>query len=272
MKALLQRTAALLIAALFLFPFVWMFACSFRSQEAILTDPLRLIPESFDVSAYTALASIAGQPLSIYFLNSLFITAAATALGVVCTTLGAYALYRKPRLPLFGFVHFGFLTTMMYPGILLVIPAYIVVYHLGLLGTYAGIILYLSLLPVLYLLLSEFFRSIPRELIEVAKVDGATEMQTFWHVVLPLMRPILYTSIMIGFLLNWKQWVPVTVIASGAKQHTLPVALLALNSEFGVSFQSTMALSTITTIPVVILFALTQRAVVSGLMAGAVKG
>jgi multiple sugar transport system permease protein len=127
-------------------------------------------------------------------------------------------------------------------------------------------------IPILFLMLVQFFKSIPSELIESAKIDGATELKIVTLVVLPIAKPILLTVFLIGFLLTWKQWLPILTIATDPEKYTLPVALLSLNSELGVNLQSTMALSAITTTPIVILFFLTQRRIISGLLAGAVKG
>ncbi len=261
-----------LLSLVFLYPFYWLVISSFRTQSAMLTNPLRLLPESFDLAAYRAIRMIGGVPVELYMLNSLAITLASTVLAVLITALGAYAIYRKSNLPGFKVLQFGFLITMMYPAMLLVIPTYLVLFHVGLLGTYTGIILMLSFQPILFLMFVQFFRSIPKELIESARMDGASELQILFRIVLPISKPILYTVFLIGFLLNWKQWLPILVISASPEQYTLPVALLAMNSEYGVNFQSTMALAALTTIPIVILFLLTQKRVIGGFIAGAVKG
>ena len=268
----LNHALALLIALAFLYPFYWMAIGAFRSQEAVLSEPLRLLPESLDLSAYRSIARLGGVDLSTYIVNSLVFTVAATAVGVIATGLGAYALYRQPKLPMFTSIRYGFMLTIMYPHMLLVIPLYFVVFKLGLLGSYLGIILVLSLAPLVFFIFVQFFRSIPVELMDAARVDGATELQILLRIVLPIARPVILTAILIAFLLNWKQWFPILVLSTSPDTYTLPVALLALNGEYGVSFQATMALATLTTVPVIILFLVTQRRVLGGFMTGAVKG
>jgi ABC-type glycerol-3-phosphate transport system permease component len=272
LKGALIHLVALLIGVAFLYPFYWMVISAFRSQEAVLTAPTRLLPESLDLSAWRSMAELGGLPLWRYAANSMGITIAATAVGVLVTGLGAYALYRQPRLPLFGTIRYGFMLTIMYPNMLLVIPLYFVVFKLGLLGSYTGIVLALSLAPLVFFIFIQFFRSIPTELMDAARVDGATEMQILRRIVLPIARPVILTAILIAFLLNWKQWFAILVLSTRPDTYTLPVALLALNGEYGVSFQATMALATLTTIPVIVLFILTQRRVLGGFMSGAVKG
>lgn len=263
---------AVAIALVFVYPFYWMLVSAFRSQEAILSAPLRLLPESLDLTAFATIATIGGTPLASFAVNSLVITVLATALGVCATGLGAYALYRKPTLPLFASVRYGFLLTIMYPHMLLVIPLYFVSYKLNLLGSMLGIILVMSLVPLVFFIFVQFFRSIPHEMIEAARIDGASEWQILRLVVVPIARPVILTATLIAFLINWKQWFPVMVLSTGPETYTLPVALISLNTEYGINFQSTMALSTITVIPVVVAFLATQRRVMGSFMAGAVKG
>jgi ABC-type glycerol-3-phosphate transport system permease component len=109
-------------------------------------------------------------------------------------------------------------------------------------------------------------------MIEAARIDGAGEWQILRLIILPIARPVILTAVLIAFLMNWKQWFPIMVLSTSPDTYTLPVALAALNSEYGVDFQATMALATITVVPVVVLFLATQRRVMGSFMAGAVKG
>lgn len=261
-----------LVSVLFLYPYLWMLISSFRSTRAVLSDPLRLWPESFDLSGFHSVWQMGDLSLLRAFANSAVITSASTALAVFVTALGAYAITRRPKLMPFRLLRAGFLITMMYPYMLLVIPVYIVIYKLGLLGSYAGIILFLALGPIQFFLFEQFFRALPGEVFEAATIDGASEWQILWRIVLPMASPIVATVAIITFLLNWAQWFPVLVISSSSDTYTLPVALLNLNGELGTNFQGIMALSVITTIPVALLFLLAQRRVIQGMTDGAVKG
>jgi ABC-type glycerol-3-phosphate transport system permease component len=160
----------------------------------------------------------------------------------------------------------------MYPYMLLVIPVYIVMHQLGLLGSALGIVLFLSLGPIQFFLFEQFFRAIPKEVIEAATIDGASEWQVLHRIILPMAMPVTVTVALIGFLLTWAQWFPVLVISRGPETYTLPVALLSLNTELGASFQGIMALAVLTTLPPAILFLLAQRRVMQGMAQGAVKG
>jgi len=263
---------AVAVSLLCLYPYWWMLVSAFRSTEAILSAPLRPWPESLSLQVLSEVASIGGTPLWRYVLNSVLITTLDTAIGTAATALGAYALVRRPEVRLFRVLRLGFLATIMYPYMLLVIPVYIVMYKIGLLVGYTGIILFLSLSPIQFFLFEQFFRTIPRSVIEAATIDGAGEAQVLLHVVLPMARPVVATAAIVSFLLSWAQWLPVLVVSRSPDTYTLPVALLNLNGELGVNFQGIMALAVITTLPVTLFFLLAQRRVIAGMTAGAVKG
>ena len=269
------RVVAYAVAAtvtiFFLYPYWWMLLGAFRSTEAILTDPLALWPETLDFSAFEQVARIGGQSLSVYALNSVVITGLSTALSIAVTALGAYALVRLPHAWPMKLLRAGFLLTIMYPYMLLVIPVYIVMFKIGLLGSLTGIVLFLALGPIQFFLFEQFFKRIPRDIIDAARMDGASEISVLRHVVLPVSAPVVATVAIITFLLNWSQWFPVLVISGSPKTYTLPVALLNMNGELGVNFQGIMALAALTTIPATIVFLLAHRRVIEGVAEGAVK-
>lgn len=265
---------ALAIAAsiFFVFPYLWMISASFKDTEAILTAPLQLIPETINLDAYRSIAMMSGVPLATYVWNSIWITFASTVFTLLTTSFGAYAIYRAPNLPGFGLLRVGFLLVIMYPYMLLVLPVYLVMFKLGLLGTVTGIILFLSVGPIQFFLFEQFFRSIPSEVIEAAQMDNASEAKILLRIVAPMARPVVVTVTLITILLNWAQWFPILVISRSTDTYTLPVALLSLNSELGVNFQGIMALATLTTLPVVLIYLATQKYVIEGMISGAVKG
>lgn len=268
----LAYAAAILVSIVCLYPYWWMLVSAFRNTQAIMTSPLRPWPETLSLDVLTEIASIGGTPLWRYALNSVLITTASTVVGIVVTALGAYAIVRRPDFWLFRVLRLGFMVTIMYPYMLLVMPVYIVMFKIGLLGSYAGIVLFLALGPIQFFLFEQFFRAIPKSVIEAAVIDGANEWQILWSVVMPLALPVVATAAIITFLLNWAQWLPVLVVSKSPDTYTLPVALMSLNGELGVNFQGIMALAVLTTIPVTLFFLIAQRRVISGMTAGAVKG
>jgi ABC-type glycerol-3-phosphate transport system permease component len=260
------------VSLIFVYPYVWMLSGAFRSTKALLASPLRVWPEHVDLSGFTAIVDVGGVSLLRCAANSVVITAASTLLAVGVSALGAYAITRRPTALLFRLLRGGFLLSMMYPYMLLVIPVYLVMFHLGLLGGYLGIILFLALGPIQFFLFEQFFRTIPLAMIEQAQIDGATEFQILTRIIMPMARSVVATVAIITFLLNWAQWFPVMVISVSPDTYTLPVALLNLNGELGTNFQGIMALAVITTIPPAVLFLFAQRQVIGGMTEGAIKG
>ena len=263
---------AIFVTLIFLYPFWWMVMGAMRSTEAVMTSPLRLWPEQWSLRVLSDIASIGGQPLWRYALNSAVITGASTMLSIAVTALGAYAIVRAKGSALFETLRYTFLVSIMYPYMLLVIPVYIVMYQLGLLGSYTGMILFLALGPIQFFLFEQFFRTIPAEVIEAAMIDGASEWTLLWQIVMPMAAPVVATATIITFLLNWAQWFPVMVISRSPDTFTLPVALLNLNGELGVNVQGIMALAVLTTLPTTLVFLAAQKRVMSGMADGAVKG
>ena len=263
---------AISISLFFIYPFWWMVMGAMRSTEALMTAPLRLWPEQWSFKVFSDIGSIGGLPLWRYGLNSLFITIASTILAIAVTALGAYAIVRSKGSALFETLRYAFLVSIMYPYMLLVIPVYIVMYQLGLLGSYTGIILFLALGPIQFFLFEQFFRTIPADVIEAAMIDGASEWTILWRIVMPMAAPVVATATVITFLLNWAQWFPVMVISRSPDTFTLLVALLNLNGELGVNVQGIMALAVLTTLPTTLVFLAAQKRVMSGMADGAVKG
>jgi ABC-type glycerol-3-phosphate transport system permease component len=271
-QRILAWAVAGLVTLICLYPYYWMLVSAFRTSQAILASPLRPWPESLSLDVLREIATVGGTPLWRYAVNSIVITGASTVLGVVISALGAYALVRRPAFWGFRMLRAGFMVTIMYPYMLLVIPVYIVMFKLGLLGSYAGIVLFLALGPIQFFLFEQFFQAIPKSVIEAALIDGASEARILFSVVMPMALPVVATASIITFLLNWAQWLPVMVVSRSPDTYTLPVALMNLNGELGVNFQGIMALSVLTTIPVTLFFLIAQRRVMSGMTAGAVKG
>ena len=273
-RALLYGSRVLGVAcqSCFVYPFIWMITSSFRTQDAILSAPLRLWPESFNLTAFRDDCLDRRRRLSGFAWNSILITVLSTALGVCVTGLGAYALYRNPRLPLFTSVRYGFLLTIMYPHMLAGHPALL----RQLQAEFAGNDAWHHSRDEHRS--ARFFHLRPVFPVDPGGDDRSGEdrrrvgVADLLLVIVPIARPVITTAVLIAFLMNWKQWFPVMVLSTSPDTYTLPVALISLNSEYGINFQATMALSTITVIPVVVLFFVTQRRVMDSFMAGGVKG
>jgi multiple sugar transport system permease protein len=268
-----------IVSFVMIYPFLWMFFASFKTNADIVQNPLFLIPQKWTLDGYRKIQNMGGYPVLHYMKNSVIVAGCTTLLVVLSTSMGGYALYRKRNLPLFGIFEKSFMISLMYPAVLLLIPLYVIVVQSKILygtGNFAGIILasatgaWGAALP--FFLFKQFFASVPYSLVEASTIDGATEPQIFFRVMCPVMRPVLSTAFLISFLTNWNLWLPVLMLSKDMSTYTLDAMLVNINSDLGVDLSQTAALSTVITLPVIIIFLLTQRKVMDGIAAGSVKG
>ena len=279
-KAVTVLVYALLtiISFIMIYPFLWMLFGSFKTNQDLIQNPLSLLPEKWVLSGWQGIMTLSGNSLWHYFKNSIIIAVGSTLIVVLATSLGGYALYRKKDLPGFRLIESSFTVSLMYPAVLLLIPLYVMVVQLKLYGTanFWGIILASSTgawgaaLP--FFLFRNFFQSLPYELIEAATIDGASEFQIFFKVVTPVMYPVFTTATLISFLSSWGLWLPVLMLSKDMSTYNMAAMLVNLNSDLGVDLSMTAALSTAISLPVVLVFLITQRKVMDGIAAGSVKG
>ncbi|MFL0711934.1 MULTISPECIES: carbohydrate ABC transporter permease [Microcella] len=254
-------------------PFFWLVMTSFKRGDRALNDP-DLFQGPFGLDNYIA---VLGQGFLLNMRNSLVV---ATMTTVVCTIIGALAAYAIARLPLKRRVLWlsGVLAASLFPPVSLVPPLYEVWRSIGLLNTWEGLyVSYVSFsLPLTIFILTTFFAAIPSELEEAAKIDGATPLQAFRKVILPLAGPGLFSAAIITFVTSWNEFLLASTFAprNAEVAQTVPVAIAAFTGavEFQRPIGTITAASVMVTIPMVILALVLQRRIVSGLTAGAVKG
>lgn len=254
-------------------PFFWLVMTSFKRGDRALNDP-DLFQGPFGLDNYIA---VLGQGFILNMRNSLVV---ATMTTVVCTIIGALAAYAIARLPLKRRVLWlsGVLAASLFPPVSLVPPLYEVWRSIGLLNTWEGLyVSYVSFsLPLTIFILTTFFAAIPSELEEAAKIDGATPLQAFRKVILPLAGPGLFSAAIITFVTSWNEFLLASTFAprNAEVAQTVPVAIAAFTGavEFQRPIGTITAASVMVTIPMVILALVLQRRIVSGLTAGAVKG
>jgi len=211
-----------------------------------------------------------------YLLNSCVVVAGGLALQISVSALAAYALARK-KFAGAGLVSLLFLSTMMLPEEVIAIPLYLVlgkmpVIHASLLNSYLGMILPVAGWAFSIFVLTEFMKAIPLELEEAARIDGASEWQIFWKVVLPLVRPALGTTGIFGFLMIWDQYLLPLIVVNRESLYTLPVILATLRTDEHISPNVFIAVTLLAMVPSVLLYLGLQKQFQRGLTAGAVKG
>jgi raffinose/stachyose/melibiose transport system permease protein len=250
-------------------PLAFMAATAFRTQADWDRSKIGLpTTASFDAfeRAWT------GANISVYFRNSVIVTLSTVLLSVVCATLAGYSFAKIPW-RLRGTVYFFVLAWIAIPPLLLMVPIYVEMVQLGLLDTYGSVILlYTALnLPFNVYLMTAFFRSLPDELLEAARIDGAGIHRTFLRIMLPLARPALATLVIFNFLWAWNEFLFALLMLQSDDVKTLTVGVLSLQGRFTTDYPALMAGLLITSLPVVGAYLIFQRHLVRGIVAGAAR-
>ena len=260
---------ALLVVAI-AFPFYWAVVSSL-TPEAELFEAPSLIPDELVLDHYRAL--FRERDFWVPIRNSLVVAGTTTLLCVSLGTLCAYALARLDfhwKAPILGFI----LAVTMFPQISIVSPLYLLLRELGLINTYPGLIFpYLTFaMPLTVWLLVGFFRQLPGELEEAALVDGASRLQAFREVVLPLALPGVATTAILTFLFSWNEFLFALSFTLGPERHTVPVAIALFRGQYQVPWGQILAAAVVASAPVAAVVLIFQRRIVQGLTSGAVKG
>ena len=261
----------LLVAAAFiaLFPLLWMLSVSFMQPGEASTFPPPLLPGHATLANYHVLFQRAG--MGRYLANSLLIAAAVTLLSLLFNLAAGYA-FAKLRFAGRERLFRSLLGALVIPAQVAMIPLFLIMKWLGLVNTYGAVIVPAIASVFGIFLVRQYARSIPDELLEAARIDGASEARIFATIVLPLLKPIIVTLAIFTFLASWNDFMWPLIVLSDQTWQTAPVALAGLSREHVQDNELMMAGSVVTTLPVLVLFLLLQRHYLQGLLLGSVKG
>lgn len=259
------------LVVIWAFPTYWMVNSSFKTRESIVSSTPQFIPFPVSLENYVAAFQKSGFVSSL--LNSLFISIVVVLFSIGLGFLAAAALTRY-QLPGRRALLIAVLAVQMIPAIALLIPLFLTFKNVGLLNTYTGLILAIlaTVLPFSIWILRAFFNSIPAEIEEAARVDGASDWRVLRSIYFPLVAPGIVTTSVFAFIVAWNDYITAYVMLQDQAKYTLPVWLVSFNTETGVDYGGLIAGSVIFAVPVVIFFLLVQRHLVAGMSAGAVKG
>ena len=275
-----DRTALLLFmgyavllafAFIYLYPFLVQVTTAFKTNTDAVSNPLSLVADPFTTGAFGELAK---RDFPLWFTNSVVVTLLVTAGRVFLCSLAGYALARikfRGRSAVFTAI----LAVMAVPGIVLLIPKFLVLNYLGIYNTYPALVLPLMVDAAGVCIMKQFFESIPESIEEAARIDGASTFRTFWSVVLPMSRPALITITILSFQGSWNELGHFIVASQDRDLFTLTKGVATLTSGqlgSGSQYPITMAAALLMTIPVAIVFFIFQKYLVRGGTSGAVKG
>jgi len=257
------------VAVVFLFPLLFAVLTSLKGSAEVDQYPPTLWPHTLTLSNYVA--ALQQAPLARFLLNSLVQSGTITVAQLVTATLAAFA-FSFMEFPYRQTLFFTFLATLMIPGEVTLIPNYLTIRALGWLDTYAALVSPFLATAFGTFLLRQFFLTIPRELQDAARIDGASRRRFLWAIVIPLSRPALATLTIYAFLSSWNQYLWPLLVINSTDMRTAQVGLAILQSSEVVAWNLVMAGVVLIILPTVLVFMLGYRHVVRGLTAGAVKG
>lgn len=262
----------LLIAlVIMLFPIYWMVNTALKPSGEVFQYPPSFLSANWSLDAFYNL--FATRPIGRYFLNSLIVAGGTTLLSLALASLAAYGLTRFP-IRIEPLIILSLLFIKMLPEALLVVPFYQLIADFRMLNSFLSLILVYSsfALPFAVWMLIGFFRVIPRELDEAGIMDGASRIQTFWLVIMPLARPGMVAVAMFTFLTAWNAYLWALVLTTDPSMYVLPVGIATLKGEYQVQWNELMAAAVIAVVPVLAIYSVLERYLVAGITAGAVKG
>ena len=268
-RVILLNLAVAFIALMVLFPLAWMVSVSFMSTGEAAVFPPPLLPKTWTLDHYRDL--FVTQGMGRYMWNSFALASMATALALAFTVPAGYAFAKlrfKGRDKVFQLL----VAALVVPAQIGTLPLFLMLKSMGLVNTYAGALVpWLASIFGLFLV-RQYALSIPDEMLEAARIDGASEGQIFRRVVLPTLQPIIVALALFVFLGSWNDFLWPLIILTDQSNYTLPVALAALSREHVQDIEMMMAGAVVTVAPVLILFLALQRYYIRGMLAGSVKG
>jgi multiple sugar transport system permease protein len=268
-KNILTYTLLLLLAASMLIPFLWMISTSLMDELEVYQFPPQILPSEFRWSNFAEAMTL--QPFWRFFLNTMIVAAASVAGQLLFCSMAAYAFARmrfRWRDRIFGL----YLATMMIPAIVTIIPAFLIMNIFGWMNTYWA--LFTPTLSSVWgiFLLRQFFHTIPKDLEDAARVDGASDFIIFWRVILPLSKPALATLAIFAFMGSWKDFLWPLLVTNRVDMRTVEVGIANFNTMYTTDWPHQMAAAVVVMLPIVIVFLLAQKHFVRGITLSGMKG
>lgn len=260
---------SILLAVLALIPFLWMISTSLKSRGALMSIPIEWIPSEPTLDAYAEVFS--RFPFLRTIGNSLLISVSFTLLTLVSASMAAFA-FAKLRFRGSGVILSVYIATMMIPTQVTMIPLFVVMNRLGLIDSYASVILPGVFKPFAVFLLVQQMKTIPNDYLDAARIDGAGLFHIYFRVALPLCAPTLATLAVTTFMESWNDYLWPLLMLTDRNKMTLPIALSTLNGQYNTEYNVLMAGSLISMIPIVVIYIAAQKQFRAGLMAGGIKG
>ena len=263
--------AALLgLSAVFLLPFVWLVSTSLKPEAKIMKFPPEWVPNPVTFEHYSK--ALASAPFGLYVLNTSGVALLVIFGTLLSSSLVAYSfsILRWPRRDFFFYLMLG---TMMLPGQATMIPVFLLYRKLGWVNTFLPMIVPSFFGNAFFIfLLRQFFLSLPRELIDAARIDGCSELRIWWQIVLPLSRPALAAVGLFTFMGTWNDFMNPLIYLTDQEKYTLSLGLAMFRGQYGSEYGQLMAVSVLLILPIIVLFFFAQKTFIQGIKTSGMKG
>ncbi len=254
-----------------LLPFIWMILGSFKTGAEIRQIPPTFFPQTFTLDNYRKVLTDPQLPLGLFYRNSAII-AVANVIQVLFTSSLLGYIFAKFEFKFKKVIFWFILATMMIPSQLTMIPGYLILAKLGLINNLLGLIVPAAVDAFGIFLFRQFAQSVPNELLDAARVDGAGEFKIYFKIVLPQLGPALATLGMLTFMFNWNAYLWPLIVLTEQKVRTLPIILTWFSSRMVSNDHYTMAASVLVILPVLIVYLFVQKWIVEGITLSGLKG
>lgn len=264
MKKKIRFALILALGIIWILPFFLMISTSFDANVTAIKWPITLFPESFSLEGYKEIFNNPQLPIFTWYFNSIVISTTFTILSVITFSLAGFAFAKlkfRGRNKLF----YAVMLTMMIPGIMNLVPLYLIVYKMGLLGTKLSMILPGLSGAFNVFLMRQFFISIPDEIMESAYIDGASNFMIYRRIMMPMVKPALIVVALNCFMGSWNDYLWPSIVTSEPTQRTLTVGLSMVTGKYGAQFNVTLALVVVSIVPTLILYFVFQKYLLDGM-------
>ena len=251
-----------------IFPFIWMILSAFKSPADVYTYPPKWLPSQWNLDNFKKVFEMI--PFWTYYGNSILTSVIQTFLQIAISVLAAYAL-TKLRFPGRNFVYRFLQSSMFVPTVVTIIPTFLIISKMGLVDTYAGIILPQIMAAFTTMLIMSFFVSVPNELLEAARIDGCGYMGCLFKVMLPSSVSGITTAALFSFLGHWKAYQWPLIVTNSTKLRTLPIGLKYLVQESSSEYQIMMAAALMAVVPVLIVYSIYEKQLVKSITLTGIK-
>ena len=258
-----------IIAIIFLLPIIWALAASFQIEGKQFDTAIKWFTPPYTLQNYPAI--ILNSSVVTWFKNSIIIAVIGTCATLIASAMAAYALAKIDFKGQKGFMMY-FMLGLMVPGEATIVPLFITVNNMHMIDSYAGMILPSVAVTTNLIIMVNFFRGLPDEILESVRIDGGGELTIFWKIVVPLSKPIIATVAIFAFVASWNNYLWPLLCAMSEKMFTLPVGIPTFSGTYTIDYVRPMTAYMVASLPMIIIYIIFEKQIVAGMTQGAVKG